>query len=92
MPFSLPLPPPYNSQGWKVKIRDKERLEDPHVTVTCKTREWRIGLRDGQPLAGSPPIREIADEVFKTMADSWDQLCVEWDRRHPSNPIDGSEV
>lgn len=46
MPFELKLPKRLKAAGWKVKVREKERVEPPHVTVLCHTREWRIGLRD----------------------------------------------
>jgi hypothetical protein len=41
MAFSLPLSPPLRAQGWKVKIRDRERSEPPHVTILHRTRaKW----------------------------------------------------
>src|SRR3954447_14063766 len=36
MPFDLPLTRKLRVQGWKVKIREKERVEPPHVTVMNK--------------------------------------------------------
>jgi len=27
VPFELKIPPPWRSQGWKVKVRDRERVE-----------------------------------------------------------------
>ena len=46
MPFDVPLPRRLKAEGWKVKIREKERVEPPHVTVMHKADEWRLGLRD----------------------------------------------
>jgi hypothetical protein len=45
MPFDLRLARQLAKAGWKVKIRDKERLEEPHLTIIKGTRSWRIGLR-----------------------------------------------
>ena len=50
MPYELPLPKKLRAEGWKVKIREKERVEPPHVTVMHKAEEWRLGLR-GQAAA-----------------------------------------
>ena len=48
MPHALELPKRLKAQGWKVKIREKERLEPPHVTIMCRRKEWRLSLRDGE--------------------------------------------
>ena len=45
MAFDFPLPKRLAKAGWKVKIRDKERLEEPHVTIIKGTNCWRFGLR-----------------------------------------------
>lgn len=54
------LPRKLREQGWKVKIYDNERLEPPHITLICRERVWRVGLRErdflvppGGPLARS---------------------------------------
>ncbi|HVS11835.1 MAG TPA: hypothetical protein VMS76_18355 [Planctomycetota bacterium] len=44
MPFALELPDHLRRAGWKVKVRDKERLEPPHVTILFKARTWRLDL------------------------------------------------
>ncbi len=41
MPYELLLPSRVRAQGWKVKIRDKERLEPPHATVLKRMESWR---------------------------------------------------
>ena len=64
MPFRLDLPKRLSARGWKVKIREKEHLEPPHVTVFRGESLWRIGLRSGVFLV--PPggnWGEIDDEV-----------------------------
>jgi hypothetical protein len=88
MPFDLTLPKRCKSQGWKVKIRDKERVEPPHVTVMCHTKEWRISLRDRSFLI--PPggnWRELDAGVQIALSDRWLLLQTEWDRMYPENPI-----
>jgi len=92
MPHKLDLPKRLKARGWKVKIRDKERLEPPHVTVMCRKKEWRIGLRDEAYLV--PPggkWGDIDDEVREIIKKNWKQLQDAWDRKYPSNPISGQE-
>ena len=59
MTFTLNLTEPWASRGWKVKIRDRERLEPPHVTVVHKTRTWRFGLRSEGFLDEEPDPKEV---------------------------------
>jgi len=90
--FSLELPEPLGSEGWKLKIRDKERLEPPHATIFHKRQEWRLGLRDGGFLV--PPggdWNDIDERVRTAIEDSWQRLCDEWDRMYPTNPISRAE-
>ncbi|SRR6266571_1093730 len=54
MPFALKLPEPWASRGWKAKIRDRERLEPPHVTILHKTSAWRFELRSEKFLDREP--------------------------------------
>ncbi len=75
MPFQLPLPRKLKREGWKVKIREKERVEPPHVTIMHKADEWRLGLRDRQLL--SPPggrFKDIDAEVMRIVDEHWEQL------------------
>jgi hypothetical protein len=91
MAFSLPLPRKLANSGWKVKIHDKERCEDPHVTIWCKRRSWRLKLRDGEFLDGGR-WNEIDDDVHQLIDDNWDLLGKEWDRVYGDvNPIAGEK-
>ena len=75
MPFDLPLPKKLKAEGWKVKIREKERVEPPHVTVMHKADEWRLGLRDRQLLV--PPggrIKDIDPAVMRIIEEHWERL------------------
>jgi hypothetical protein len=86
------LPKKLSSQGWKIKLYDNERLEPPHITVYCREKVWRIGLRQGEFLV--PPggrWRDIDPEVKRILDAHWKDLQIAWDRKHPSNPISRSE-
>ena len=90
MPFELPLPKKLRSIGWKVKIREKERVEPPHVTVMHKLDEWRLGLRDRQLLI--PPggrIKDIEPAVMRIIDENWQRLIDAWDAKYPENPVAG---
>ena len=92
MPFELPLPRRLKAEGWKVKIREKERVEPPHVTIMHKAEEWRLGLRDGELLM--PPggnKRDIDTGVMERINEHWAQLIEEWDRKYPENPVSSAE-
>jgi hypothetical protein len=93
MPFELDPPPPWKARGWKVKISEKERLEPPHVTVKNRTRVWRIGLRDGEPLDTLPPLSDVPEEIleFIFQKENWELLQREWDEMYPENPIASTE-
>ena len=94
MAFTLDLLEPLGSEGWKVKIRDKERLEPPHVTIFHKRRIWRFGLRDREFLV--PPggtWKEIDARVRAVIEapENWQRLCEEWDSANPTNPVSRAE-
>lgn len=91
MPFELELPTAVKKRGWKVKIRDRERLEPPHVTILYKTEAWRLGLRDGAflvPPGGS--WSAILVEVRRAIEHGWPTLVAAWDRMYPENPVKGA--
>ena len=93
MPFDLDLPARCKSEGWKVKIREKERNEPPHVTILLRTRTWRIDLRNGTfliPPGGS--WQDIDDDVRTTIQTQWDSLQRAWDQKYRENPIGGSRA
>jgi len=92
MPYELHLPKRLKTKGWKVKIREKERLEPPHVTILCGKKEWRVGLRDKRFLV--PPggkWADIDDEVRQLIEKSWRSLQNAWDGKYPSNPMSRTE-
>ncbi len=92
MPFDVPLPMKLKAEGWKVKIREKERVEPPHVTIIHKADEWRLGLRDRRLLV--PPggrIKDIDPEVRQIIEEHWEALIAAWDEKYPENPVSGAE-
>jgi hypothetical protein len=92
MPFQLPLPRKLKAEGWKVKIREKEQVEPPHITIMHRANEWRLGLRDRQLLV--PPggrIRDIDAGVMRIIDEHWEQLKAAWDEKYPENPISSVE-
>ena len=86
MPYSLELPKSLKNDGWKVKIRGKERLEEPHVTITRGTDTWRLGLRDMRLLRPGKGLRDI-EPVWEVIKNNLEVLRREWDRMYPKNSI-----
>ena len=89
MPYSLALSSGLKRAGWKVKIRDRERVEPPHVTIMQKTRSWRFGLRDTRFLDHEPDPREVPPEVVAEVLAHLEALRGAWDELHPENPVFG---
>lgn len=85
--YALKLPDRLRQQGWKVKIRNLERGEAPHVTIIHKTRAWRYGLRDLRFLDVSPNPRDVSAAVISEIETRVERLRREWDIRYPENPI-----
>ncbi len=89
MAYTLPLTAALKKSRWKVKIRDKETREPPHVTIIRGTDAWRIDLRTGAFMDDSPDSSEVPSELValvKSVA-KWQRLCHEWDQMHPDNPV-----
>ncbi len=86
------MPRKLKAEGWTVKIREKERVEPPHVTILHKADEWRLGLRDKRLLV--PPggrLRDIDAEVMRIIEEHWERLQEAWDEKYPDNPISSAE-
>jgi hypothetical protein len=92
MPFDVPLTRKLKAEGWKVKIREKERVEPPHATILHKADEWRLGLRDKRLL--DPPggrIKDIDPAVMQIIEEHWERLVAAWDAKYPENPVSSAE-
>ena len=91
MAFNLKLPSLLAKMRWKLKIRDKERVEDPHFTIICKTTAWRVGLRDGRFLDGGS-WKDMPEDLRTVVQANWGRLRAAWDRIYPHNPVSGGEA
>lgn len=87
MTFQLELPEPWASRGWKAKIRDRERLEPPHVSILHRSRTWRFGLRCGQFLDSEPSPGDVPSEVTDAVRLVLPVLRHAWDTMYPRNPV-----
>lgn len=77
------------SQGWKVKIRDKERTEDPHVSIMFKNKTWRLNLRDKTIMDTSPPAREIPADLLDEIKEdkAFNEIKDAWNKMYPENKV-----
>ena len=89
MAFTLPLTAALRQARWKVKLRDKEIREPPHVTVIRGTDSWRIDLRTGRFMDAVPDPAQIPPELIEIVRGdvNWRRLCQEWDHMYPQNPV-----
>lgn len=89
MAYSFPLSKQLSQEGWKAKIRDKERCETPHLTILFKTRAWRLSLRDGKFLDEGDKWSQIDKRVRAaiTAAAALQELREAWDAMYPENPV-----
>ena len=93
MPFDLPLPAPLRTARWRVKIREKENREPPHLTILRGTHAWRINLRTGDFMDRQPDPGDVPEEVLHHVKEenNWKLLCDEWDKKYPRNPVHEQE-
>ena len=93
MAYTLPLSEALRKARWKVKIRDKETREPPHVTIIRGTDAWRIDLRDGEFMDDEPDPAEVPEELIDlvTEPDTWQALCANWDEMYPDNPVNDDD-
>jgi len=85
--YSLDVRQPWSAQRWKVKIRDKERLEPPHVSILRGTNTWRLCLRTGEFLDDSPDPDDVPDGLLEVVRANWKHLQQQWDAMYPENPV-----
>jgi hypothetical protein len=82
----MPLPAGI-AAGWVVTIYDKERTDEPHITVRFKFKFWRVDLRRGTVLDPTPPERELDAALLDHIRSNLEALGREWDRIHPHMPM-----
>jgi hypothetical protein len=85
MAFSLKLPKKLARQ-WAVKIRDRERVEPPHVTVLRKTQAWRLDLRTGEYMDKEPDPDDVPSAVRNCIDANWETLCSDVGPDVPQEP------
>ena len=90
MAFQLKLPRQLAKAGLKVKIRDKERLEEPHLTIIKGTDSWRYGLRR-KTFLDKGSWKDFPKGLREAIEKNWVQLCRQWDAMYPHNPISTQE-
>jgi hypothetical protein len=88
--YELPIPVRLRSALWKVKIRDRERVEPPHVTVMLKAKSWRFGLRERRFLDRKPPPSDVPEALVDHLLEHLDQLVEAWNQMYPENPVESS--
>jgi hypothetical protein len=93
VPFDLSLPQQFRQARWKVKIREKEVREPPHMTILRGTQAWRINLRTGEFMDAEPDPAEVPKDLVDYVkgADVWKELCDQWDKKYPQNPLSGEK-
>jgi hypothetical protein len=93
VPFDLPLPASLRNARWKVKIREKETREPPHVTILRGTDAWRIDLRTKTFMDQVPDPSVVPKALldFILQPANWKTICAEWDERYPTNPVQQKE-
>lgn len=91
MAFNFPLSSSLKKARWKVKIRDRERCEPPHVTIIKGTDAWRIDLRTREFMDDSPDPalvpKELLNLIFEEKA--LRQICEQWDKMYPNDKVSG---
>ena len=91
MPFSLRLPEPWATLGWKAKIREDERNEEPHVSILFKLWTWRLSLRTGEFLDAVPRPRDVPAELVEWVWGQRELLRANWDEKYPENVVFSKE-
>jgi hypothetical protein len=91
MAHELSLPQVFEQRRWKVKIRDRERVEPPHVTVLARSKAWRLNLRTGEWMDTSPDPSEVPEELCNFIWSRRDELREAWDEMYPENPVSSAE-
>lgn len=71
-----------------MKIRDRERLEPPHVSLIRGTKTWRLGLRSGEFLDRQPDPSDVPQGLINEVKARWVDLQTAWDAMYSENPVE----
>lgn len=91
MPKELSLPAGMAAEGWKLKIRDREIREPPHVTLIRGTTTWRWDLRSRAFMDRRPSPRDIPDGVVPWLREHHHEYVDAWDELYPGDPVGRTE-
>lgn len=89
MAFTLQVPEPWASGGWKIKVLNREWGEEPHFNFMRGRWMWRFGLRRLAFMDREPDPRDVPGEVVDHALQNLDLLVRSWDCAHPRNPVAG---
>jgi hypothetical protein len=87
MARAFDLPAELASGRWKVKVRDKERAEPPHVSVLRGTQCWCWGFRERAFLDSEPSPRDLPKDLVQHLENIHGEICAAWDDMYPHNPV-----
>ena len=87
MAYRIVLGKKWTDMGWKVKIRDKERVEPPHVTIIRGRDSWRFGLREMTFLDKVPDPNKVPDEITQIVRRRKRSISEKWNQMYPENPV-----
>ncbi len=88
MTLTIAVPSRSLAASWKVKIRDDERGEEPHVSVIFKgSAVYRFGLRRRTFLDREPDPRAVPREIVDLILARLDELVAGWNQMYPENPV-----
>jgi hypothetical protein len=91
MTYDLPMPKSSKHLGWKVKIRNLERTEDPHVTIIWKTLSWRYNIRNTGFMDREPNPDQVPKDVVAHIEENVEKLRAEWNKKHPENRVESRD-
>ena len=89
MPYVLKLLERWFQLGWRAKIRNKERLEPPHATITRGTKSYRFNLRSLDFMDKRPDPSDVPKELVEEIKKQLPTLIAKWDEMYPHNPVQG---
>jgi hypothetical protein len=87
VPYEYKPGEPFEAQGWKVKIRERERLEPPHVTVIKGVKSWRWDLRKQSFMDKEPPSKDVPPALIERIKSEHSNFVKQWNLKYPENKV-----
>ena len=87
MPITFDISADLKKSGWKVKIREKETVEPPHVTVINGLKAWRWDLREKKFMDKKPPKKLVPTAIVKFLKENHGDIVAAWDKKYPLNKV-----